>query len=970
MADLQRIRELARQAAAQRDQLTAQIVASAADLAAERARLTAAQAIGDERAAASATDAIAQLAAVRKSHTGALGRLHDDFASEFDDLFGADIELEGGFPLALLPVRIEVRSTPDQASLRVRIFHDAVHTEALDEGLSDAERKAGIAYWNAVWDSGDTQAPWPALITAVGARRAPWVAETLTPANVAARPEVPPDFPSPAARSTLPAVARTLPDRFYVRVEQDGAAPHTEHGRPIPDELPVGLTDQSELEALKIEGQDLPPIDESLRWLVEYEEAERVGMAVTVELPVARRAVRRLIVYGVRATLDPLQGAARLEHLLRAHRFSDGAEFIPQGTPTNNTESARTDWSRRTPPGPPSLTAATGLEGGANAAVAAAAFGIDSTLLASLPGAGDAEQSRAAAFNTALWTTTWGDAIEHLTPAGRANGDKRLDSPSLEAVRDHWVDNVRGRGPLPALRLGRQPYGVLPIVATDASWQPLDGGFVEDRLVPFIDQRIRPFWESAQGDVATIANRPLDTALPEILGTDAVLRALRVRTALSPDPVLGQSMALTLPDLGVHRAQQQITNALLILMGVDSGALDARHLLGKKTRSLALPLVDESDNAFIANLLQPDPGPETPRSVLQVLLAHAREVEQHNRESLASPEHHSKLRDVVEATHIEINRDRMYGALDATLEGGDVDNRMFAKAASELTKAVGRLDKRPIADRNPIPALAPETTLQQLAGAEPSNAYLQRTNVGLQLVGEIFHAWQWAARFRAALETISKIESLEERRLLLAETLDCCSHRLDAWITAAATRRLRELRAGGARGPSSARTDGSRTSSCDTPSAAGQIDGQDVLHDESDGGFIHAPGLTHAATAGVLRSGRLTHRARRPEQRAARHRPVQHAGPRRARAARRHAARPVARRAARLPPRTASARALRRRGRTRARPLHLRPAHARAAARRQAHRARPAGAGEPRGLRRRRRPEADGDSLGDRARRS
>ena len=33
-------------------------------------------------------------------------------------------------------------------------------------------------------------------------------------------------------------------------------------------------------------------------------------------------------------------------------------------------------------------------------------------------------------------------------------------------------------------------------------------------------------------------NRPLDDALPEILGTDAVLRGLRVRTALSPDQVV------------------------------------------------------------------------------------------------------------------------------------------------------------------------------------------------------------------------------------------------------------------------------------------------------------------------------------------------------------------------------------------------------------------------------------------------
>jgi hypothetical protein len=324
MSDLERIRELAREAAARRDELTVQLGAIAADLAAERARLTAARAVGDEEAAASATDAISGLAGARKSRTGELSRLHDDVANQLVNLFGGDIELEGSVPLALLPVRIEVRSTSDQASLRVRIFHDAVHAETLDEGLSDVERAAGIAYWSAVWESGDTQAPWPALIADVGARRAPWVADALTPSNLAARPDDVPAFPNTAVRASRPAVARTLPDRFYVRVEQDGAPPRTEPGRPIPDELPVGLTDQSEFQALKIEGRDLPPIDESLKWLVDYTEAERLGMAVTVALPVPGQVVRRLIVYGVRASLDPQQGAARLAQLVRAHRFSDG----------------------------------------------------------------------------------------------------------------------------------------------------------------------------------------------------------------------------------------------------------------------------------------------------------------------------------------------------------------------------------------------------------------------------------------------------------------------------------------------------------------------------------------------------------------------------------------------------------------------------------------------------------------------
>ena len=38
-------------------------------------------------------------------------------------------------------------------------------------------------------------------------------------------------------------------------------------------------------------------------------------------------------------------------------------------------------------------------------------------------------------------------------------------------IRRHAVQMVRGRGPLPPLRIGRQPYGVLPVTSL-RSWQP------------------------------------------------------------------------------------------------------------------------------------------------------------------------------------------------------------------------------------------------------------------------------------------------------------------------------------------------------------------------------------------------------------------------------------------------------------------------------------------------------------------
>ena len=38
-------------------------------------------------------------------------------------------------------------------------------------------------------------------------------------------------------------------------------------------------------------------------------------------------------------------------------------------------------------------------------------------------------------------------------------------------VRSHFIDYVRAGGPLPALRVGKQPYGVLPVTSLDA-WKP------------------------------------------------------------------------------------------------------------------------------------------------------------------------------------------------------------------------------------------------------------------------------------------------------------------------------------------------------------------------------------------------------------------------------------------------------------------------------------------------------------------
>ncbi len=108
-----------------------------------------------------------------------------------------------------------------------------------------------------------------------------------------ARPAVPPEFPAVLASEGHQSVARTLPDRFFVRIEQDGAGSRRPpHPRRSPTSCRSGSPNIDQLEPLAVDDHDLPPIDESLRWLVDYGEAVRVGMALTVPLAAPGQAVR------------------------------------------------------------------------------------------------------------------------------------------------------------------------------------------------------------------------------------------------------------------------------------------------------------------------------------------------------------------------------------------------------------------------------------------------------------------------------------------------------------------------------------------------------------------------------------------------------------------------------------------------------------------------------------------------------
>jgi hypothetical protein len=742
-------------------------------------------------------------------------------------------------PLVLLPVRLETRfgSAGKRATLSVRIYPDEVHVDDLARGITEEEEAAGRAYWTAVWPEPPAERAWERLVEAAGPERAEWVAHVLTPTNLGERGSAPaPLFAAVEQRGAGNVVARGLPDRFVVLAIQGGRV-SSEVGEPIPAELamtPIPLDEdepQLETDALAV-----PPGSE---WLVDYEQAEKIGMAVTVTLDGGRAPVDRVLALGARASLAAAAGAEEFEDLLRGHRFGAGLGLLAQGTPTNNADGDRSPYrARREPQAPPLAPASAGERSDAGAT--AATLGIDPDLFAGLVGDGNGEQTVARLANTALWQAGWGDYLGQLGDQGVPG----LDDHQRESARQLYRDHVRGRGPAAAIRVGAQPYGVLP-VSDLAAWEPQVGettaGIVE------VVRRLLDGWLwAAERNVPLIrAGDPkVDEKTLEMLGSSPVMQGLRVRPVITDE-----ATDAVLRSLGLSRDEyeaEKITTAAALSRLLHE---DARKMvigsLHDETRPLPLPLVSSRDPEFIAALLASPSDVLSIDSVLQALLALA-----------------------WQSNDLDVARAAPAKVVPALIDLVDLDPQLKVTAAAaaaradaappeELHGVVAQLQDAGVSVGGPSqllrfqPAEMIPTSLGEVALAAPE------TPQSKALAASALTWWLLAMasrnEVREAMEGLAKTD-LQARQLAVAEALDCCSHRLDAWATAIVDERraLQLERKGGAAAGRGL-----------TLGAYGVVEDLHPDEEDADGsaldGWIYAPSTGHATAAGILRCADLSH---------------------------------------------------------------------------------------------------------------
>ena len=785
----------------------------------------------DDRIAA-ARDRLAALQAEHARHREDLDAVRDRLRDLSDGLLHAVdpatlVEgLDGRVPVALLPVRLETRFGDDGRTLQIRVYPDQVHLDAHEPELTDEEAAAGHAYWAAVTAAGgDADArdtAWRTLTGGRGATRARWVAE-------ATHPDRDDEVPTLAGEWRRAIEATALPDRWVFVGHRDGREVLRVWGKAIPDRLAASPTPDPTVDHDAPPDDASPddvPVDDPMRWVVDFGAAEDVGMAVTVhdgqDGVSLVGGLDRLTVIGVDWTLPPTDAAARLDTLLAAHRYTDGLSFPAAGSPTNNTAGTRAAAVPvATPPAGPGHPRVAHPADSA-AVRLTAALGADPATFDGVAGADATDRVTARAAIDVLWPATLGHYLDELM-------DPVVDDDTIARVRQLAVDHLAPGGPLPALRIGKQPYGVLPVVGP--GYTPHDAA---TRQVWWLLGKLRSIWEGAAGRQPRFGDGtdPDDTLLA-LLQRGPLAATARFRRVLGPavaantkglenearvqgwlwalwGALLGWSEAPRLAEMVADTADHPLP-----VPWVQDGELGDGVLTPNYLAAIAAALRSEGGRAQLVA----EQGGDT---LLHALAAYGA-VEELDRAAarLVAPFRDDPRPLPATATRRRLFTDELVGIRPEPTRGGGPAGRDRVVVTTPAQQAQLVLP----------PLTGGRTVADHLAGI---------------VAGRLPHvpAARTLQEYLASLDTLSQRPAAEIDRAVRG-WIDAVSHRLDAWYTALADERLAAQRAAGHAGVH--------------VGGFGWVD--DLRPDPRPDslGYVHAPSIPHAATAAILRSGRLSH---------------------------------------------------------------------------------------------------------------
>ena len=765
--------------------------------------------------------------------------------------------------------------------------------------LAAAEATAISTYWQAIWladsDATQSQAARPALETAVGAARAADLVANYAPFNITDKP-TPPKKKSDGALSTAfvvfppdPATKQSpwsqaprvnhLADRFVVLGFNAGVRTLEAISGVVSLPLYTGPDPSADpSETIHPQGADLF-VPDQLQWLVDFDRAVEAGMGLRINLTPAQAAqgFDRLLVLGLELSANEANATQAIEEMLAHHHYGrSGLSIVPQGTPAHNSAgtsagapplddpNATFDDRKHFPLFTPAADPLNRLDGDWLTRL----LGIDPALFQKVHGSDGKDQMQARAMQTALWPATLGYWMDKmLTPM--------FSDDTVANTRSYFMSYVSGRGAIPALRIGGQPYGILPTTAfSRIAW-------LTSREIARIPQfaflqnlsavlfKIGADWRSMSANASFVGKAgDAHQLLLDIIGLHPASVEFHTRYAESVTELFN---TVNLWGLGPDFWQTILAAAF--------NAAGAALLTNLGYRGTQLPDILQhvfmTDAAALPNVIDDRPLSET--SPIRAYTDDGR-------------------------NYIQWLIDAAKTSLDALYqEQGFTGNRTpetllylylrhaltlaYYDTSYNLHRSTGILTAAQLTAMKPEPvfvhvadAPASESRFAALYKTEPritSSPTLLVSDYITAHLATLVESQELADQLQAL--DVLKTASTAQLERAFAEHIDCCSYRYDAWLLGLVRYQLETMRAAGGQieGNGNAGSAGlylgayawledlrpspSRLQPVQLPPdvAPNFEDKTPLLHDPANGGYIHAPSLHHAQTAAVLRSGYL-----------------------------------------------------------------------------------------------------------------
>jgi hypothetical protein len=826
--------------------------------------------IAKQNAINAANQARAAVTAASDALTLAIGDWLKPSSTSLDNLGRAreDIaRLEASAPVVLFPVRIETRF--EGAVLKVRVYPDEIFLNRHETALTTEEFAAGEKYYEDLnVEAASKEANWRDMVRRFGAQRSAYILRITLPTFDPPLPDgdPPPHDGIPAGQNltltfptdiqfragswTRPGEA-LLPDRWVVMTRRGNTRRYF-LGNAIPEPLAMTV-DPGASEAQNSTLPNGHPVDDRARWMIDFARAVQVGMGIQITLTGTepQTGFDRVVVFGIKTSMTRIDGSLAIEKLLDAHHYTRGIALLRQGTATNNVKDRPTNVppaddagkasfaiERNTPLGEfdvgapfdrfrahptlPPVNESSAVDGYFWTKL----MGVPSGVLQNVDRAFERQWQAAQSMTQALWPVTYGFFLKFMM-------EPVFTESGIAKAKDYCLNFVFPRGFVPAFRVGNVPYGLLP-VASLQRWEPrglgrADDELVEQTLLPPL-RRMTSIWKGAASGVPRVKKQSSQPELDLLtaLSLFPSARDARIRFGLGPSLVynafniLGWDFAQALSIF-----DQKSTDLFQLMVGHPEWRTRIGRTVLSSTAFLAtVPFVD-----LDKNLSETQAGLES--ALLGLFNATIAQLV-----SNTAPDKPSTTNLLYELLRISTITEYALQA-DALLRKTPPPG-FLPWALDEVMDVTGL----PSSSQSPVKRMLADATL----AANARNA---------------------SSGQRFAVSRLSHLPTAELDRLV-RETLDLASHRLDAWVTAFATRRVFALRSleESSQGPGNefvpigtffggyAWVEDLRPVSRTTAPAP---DGAPAEVDPTNGGFVHCPSSRHAMAAAAMRSGFLTH---------------------------------------------------------------------------------------------------------------